>query len=284
MTEAPGNEHQTMRIWHQSLTVLGEQPDYQATLERHMRRIVRPGTEVVLHGLLPQTYSSDYPLAELQYPALAYYHFNQLLSAAIVAEEQGFDAYAMCFLGGPLLDEMRSAVDIPVVNYGEAACHFAALYGQRFGVIRFAEHMVESTRDYIAKWGFEKECVGIAGCGLGYQQVFGGLAKPEKAIAQFQERAREFIQATGAEVIIPGEMPLCVLLAAHGVSRVDDVPIIDGLAVTLMMAEMMVDLRQRFGLYHSRHGRLNRSPPRERLLHVARAYGMDRTLSGDKGS
>ena len=194
-----------MRIWHQSLTVLNDLPAYQTLLDKHIRSIVQPDTEVVLHGMMPGTYAGDFPLAEIQYPALAHYHFTQILNAAMVAEKEGYDAFAMCFLAGPLLTEIRSVVDIPVINYGETAFHFASFYGQRFGVVRFLDTMKDFTQEFIAAWGFEKNCVGIAGCGPSYREVFGGLVDPKDAIARFSEFARGFIKVTGAKVIDPGE-------------------------------------------------------------------------------
>lgn len=265
-----------MRIWHQSLTVLGDVPGYQNALERHLAKIAGEDMEVVMHGLAPDTYSTDFPLAELYYPALASYHFNQILSNAIRAEEGGFDAYAMCFLAGPNLREMRSAVDIPVVNYGEAAYHFASFYGKKFGIVRFTENMREFSQEFVDAWGFHDKCAGISACGLSTKEVFSSFEAGGAAIAKFSEHARAFVKATGADVIVPGEMPLNVLLAVNGVTRIDDVPIIDGCAVTLLLARMMVELRGRFGMSHSRHGRANAQPPRERLLEVARRYGLDR--------
>ena len=54
--------------------------------------------------------------------------------------------------------------------------------------------------------------------------------------------------ASGADVIIPGEIPMNVLLATEGVHRVDDVPVIDCLGVTMKMTETMVDLKAASGL------------------------------------
>lgn len=264
-----------MRIWHQSLTVLGDVPGYQDALQRHINTIVEADTEVVLHGLLPGTFPTEFPLAELHYPALASFHYNQLLNAAITAEQQGFDAFAMCFLAGPLLREIRAAVNIPVVNYGEGAFHLASFYGKNFGVMRFTENMREYTQEFVDAWGFSGQCVGIAACGLSYREVFGAFGDHQKAVRQFEDATRAFIKASGAQVIVPGEMPLNVLLAMNGVSRVDDVPIMDGLSVTLMLAEMMAKMHKR-GLFHSRHGRSNARPPVERLLEVAKQYGLER--------
>jgi hypothetical protein len=71
-------------------------------------------------------------------------------------------------------------------------------------------------------------------------------------------------------------MPLNILLAAHGISRVDDVPIVDGLAVTMKMAEMLVDLRRSVGLSQSRHGWNGAAPRPERVDEVLAFYGLNR--------
>ena len=267
-----------MRIWHQSLTVLNELPAYQVLLERHIQSIVRHDTEVVLHGMLPGTYASDFPLAEIQYPALAHYHFTQVMNAAQMAEKKGFDAFAMCFLAGPLLNEIRSVVDIPVVNYGETVFQFAGLYGQRFGVIRFLDTMKDFTQEFIKSWGFEDQCAGIAGCGLSYKEVFSGLVDPQDAIARFKAFASLFIEDKNVDVIIPGEMPLNVLLTGNGINRIDEVPILDGLALTLLQAQTIVDLKVKFGISHSRRGRKNKKPPEDILFELAKQNGLQNLI------
>lgn len=48
-----------MRIWHQSFTVLENLPAYEAALQAHMQRVCRPGTEVMLHGMHPDTHTTN---------------------------------------------------------------------------------------------------------------------------------------------------------------------------------------------------------------------------------
>ena len=69
-------------------------------------------------------------------------------------------------------------------------------------------------------------------------------------------------------------MPLSVLLASHGISRVDNVPVVDGLAATIKMAEMMVDLRRTSGLTVSRHGWFNAGPKPKRVEEVMKFYNV----------
>src|SRR3954463_14553536 len=114
-----------MRIWHQSLTVLADIPEYGARMERHIRSVVRPDTEVVLHGLLPGTYPADYPGDDIAYAFLFAMHSLQFPLQALNAEQAGFDAFAVCTLPDPMLRETRTLVGIPVVGAGEV-CFTAA--------------------------------------------------------------------------------------------------------------------------------------------------------------
>ena len=95
-------------------------------------------------------------------------------------------------------------------------------------------------------------------------------------LERFIESARRLIAEEGADVIVPGEVPLSLLLALNGVTRIDDVPVIDTFAVTLKMTEMMVDLRRLPGLAASRHGFMNSTPGPERLDQVMAFYGLDK--------
>ncbi len=90
-------------------------------------------------------------------------------------------------------------------------------------------------------------CAGIRQTGLKFDDVVAGFEQPGPVIDRFREAARGLI-AAGADVIIPGEIPMNVLLAGEGVHRVDDVPVIDCLGVTLKMTEMMVELKASTGL------------------------------------
>ena len=57
------------RIWHQSFTVLAKLEPYRAALEAHVSKVCRPDTEVVLHGMHPDTYQTEYPGIDIRYAA-----------------------------------------------------------------------------------------------------------------------------------------------------------------------------------------------------------------------
>ncbi len=265
-----------MKLWHQSFTVLGDLPGYEDAMRAHLTKVLRPDTEVVFHGQADGTYPSNYPGDDIGYGYTFWIHGNQWVAAGRAAEEQKFDAYAMCTLPNPMLRELRSLVDIPVIGMGETCCHLATMFGQRFAIILFIDRMIPLYQEQIRGYGLTDRCASVVASGLKFDDVLPAYQNPGPLIAQFQEVARRVIKETGADVIIPGEVPLNLLMARNGINRVDDVPIIDGLGSTMKMAEMMVDMYRATGIRHSRHGWFNSVPSRERVTQVGAFYGVDK--------
>ena len=262
-----------IRIWHQSFTVLDNLPAYAASLEQHFSRVARADTAVVLHGMHAQTYRTNYPGNDIRYAYLQYLHGQQFVLAGIAAEEQGFDAYAIMSLPEPALLETRSVIDIPAVGYGESSMLTARMLGERMGVLLFIEEMAPLIEENAARIGFAGRFAGARYVGFGFNDVLKAYEQPQSVLDRFHTAARAMIR-DGVDVIIPGEAPLCVLLARHGVNRVDDVPVVDALAATIKMAETMVDLRRVSGLAPARRGYFMEKPPRDRVKELIAFYGM----------
>ena len=266
-----------MRIWHQSFTVLENLPDYRAALEAHMQKVARSDTEVVLHGMDPETYATEYPGNDIRYAYLHFLHAGQFAINGLAAQRAGYDAYAISTLPDPALRETQSILDIPVVGYGESSMHLASMLGQRFGILVFIDELIPLLRDNARRYGLESRVADIRHVGFRFGDVGAGFADPGPTIERFKDAARDLIR-DGAEVIIPGEAPLCVLLAAQGVFRIDDVPVLDALAATIKMTELMVDLRRVAGVEIARTGYYREAPPEERVDELIRFYGMDRLM------
>lgn len=139
----------SIRIWHQSFTVLSDLGAYEAALQQHFARVARPGTEIVLHGMHPGTYRSNYPGADIRHAGLQHLHSIQFVTAALAAQKQGFDAYAISSLPDPALREIRSLLTIPVVAYGESAMLTACLLGGKFGVMVFIDGLIDLIKDNV---------------------------------------------------------------------------------------------------------------------------------------
>jgi Asp/Glu/hydantoin racemase len=101
---------------------------------------------------------------------------------------------------------------------------------------------------------------------------------PAQVLDVFHQNARALI-ADGADVIIPGEAPLSLMLHRAGIARVDDVPVIEGVAATLKTAEMLVDMKQQLGTSRCTRGYYQAMPPRERVKELIELYGVSKLFS-----
>ncbi|MBM7059329.1 racemase [Pseudomonas sp. UL073] len=267
----------SIRIWHQSFTVLSDLGVYDEALRAHFRKVARPDTEIHMHGMQPGTYRSNYPGDDIKHSALQYLHGLQFMAAGLNAEAQGFDAYAISTLPEPGLRDIRSLLDIPVVGYGESAMLTACMLGRRFGVLVFIDELAELVHDNAARHGLAERLAGVRHVGFRFADVLAAFADPAALIERFRTAARALI-ADGAEVIIPGEAPLNVLLATHGISEVDGVPVLDSLGAWIKQAEALVDLRRANGTRSCDRGYFSARPDGARVREIFAFYGLDRFL------
>jgi Asp/Glu/hydantoin racemase len=266
-----------MRIWHQSFTVLQDLPGYVAALKERIGAVVRPGTEVVLHGQIPGTYNSNYPGTDLAYGVLYWMHGLQWIAAAREAEAQGYDAMVLASIAGPMATEIRTIVDIPVVGYGEAAFNLAGLYGQRAGMLFFIKERLDFWPRQLAAWGLADRFAGIEHAGVSFQEVLEGhmdANKRDGIVARIVENGEKLVRETGADVIVPGEMPLNLLLSKAGVTQIAGASVIDGIATSFKFAEMLVDLKKLSGMGPSNRGFFHAAPDRPRFEQVLDFYGV----------
>jgi Asp/Glu/hydantoin racemase len=264
-----------MKIWPQSFTVLGNLPAYAAALAAHFKKVARADTEVVLHGMHDETYKTNYPGNDIRYAYMQYLHGQQFVLGSIQAEEQGFDAYSIMSIPEPALRVARSIVDIPVVGYGESSFLTASMLGERVGVLLFITEMAPLIQENAERVIPAHRFAGVRPVGFTFNDVLQAFDKSEPLLEKLRESARALIN-DGADVIIPGEAPLCVLLARNGLNRVDDVPIMDAIGATIKMAESMVDLKRSSGMTPARRGYYMDKPPRERVKELLDLYGITR--------
>jgi len=262
------------RIWHQSFTVLSDLGAYDDALKAHFKRVARTDTEIVMHGMRPGTYRSNYPGDDIRHAGLQYVHSFQFIEAGLAAERDGFDAYAISTLPDPALREIRGLLSIPVVGYGESAMLTSCLLGSRFAILVFISELTEILTANAVRYGLGERLSGVTDVGFRFKDVLAGFSSPGPLIDRFREAARQSI-AAGAEVIIPGEAPLCVLLASQGIASVDGVPVLDSLSCWVKQAEMLVDLKRQSGVERCTRGFFNEPPSRERIDELMAFYGRD---------
>jgi Asp/Glu/hydantoin racemase len=269
------NEDTPMRLWHQSRTELGKLPGYRKAMEDHFARVGEPGTTVDLHGLAPDTYETEYPGKDTRYIYFAYLHSLQILRNVQKAESDGYDGFLIMNLPESIQEEAQSLVDIPVVSYAQASMYAAAMLGRKFAILTMIDEFIPLYESHIDRYGVAARAWGVESLGMDHVGVFEGFDDPGPVVAQVEHRVRE-LSAIGVDVVIPGEAPVSAVLARAGVARVDEVPVVDGIGVTLKFGEAMARLNQVSGMRASKSTHFGAKPPSGRLQELERLYGVDK--------
>jgi allantoin racemase len=158
-----------------------------------------------------------------------------------------------------------------VVGYGESAMHFACLLGSRFVIIAFGERFDQMLDLRIKRLGLsERALPTMLMERTTFADVGKGLDDATAIVEAFTATARKAI-ALGAEAIIPGQLYLSEAIVRAGVTRIDEAPIVDGLAAVVKMAEVMADFKK-LGISVTRRGYLHARPPQDVLEHARRFY------------
>jgi allantoin racemase len=270
-----------MRIWYQSLVDGGRMPPYFDGLKARAAKVARPDAKVDFHGMPEQTYGGQTPADVAVYPYLMSLHTQFILDHAQRAQAEGYDVFAVGSIQDPALELARSLLDIPVVGYGESAMHFACCLGSRFAVLAFGEGFGQMMDLRIRDLGLRERALPTLVVDVGFDDVGRALQDPGRVVAVFEEAARRAI-AQGAEALIPGQLYLSEAIARARLTRIDEVPIVDGLAATLKMAEAMFDLK-RLGIAVTRRGYTHAQPPQDMIDHARRLHGRPSIETPKKG-
>ena len=266
-----------IRIWHQSSTVLKNLPHYESALRAHIASAVRPDTEVVLHGKIVGTHPSGYPGNDTRYSFLYAMHGLQWIAAARQAERDGYDAIVFANLLSPMIREIRTVVDVPAIGYGETAFHLSGLYGQKMGVLLFNIDLKDFVPELMRQYGVAERFAGVGEAGVSFAVVSEALENPARrrdVINTIVEAGQKLSERVGADVIIPGETPMALLLAIEKVNFMGDAAVIDGIAAAFKTAEMLVDLRKLSGMKPSRRGFFHSRPEPGRVEEIMKFYGL----------
>jgi allantoin racemase len=259
-----------MRVWYQSLFDSGRMPAYFEGLTARARVVARPGVEVEFFGLPEDAYGGRVPADVVIYPYLMSLHIQFILDNALRAEAEGYDVFAIGSVQDPALEEARSLVDIPVVGYGEAAMHFACCLGSRFAIVAFQAGFDQMMDLRIRALGLGERALPTVLMQADFADVGKGLVGSGPLVDEFRATAQRVV-AQGAEAIIPGQLYLSEAIARAGMTRIDEVPVVDGLAATLKMAEAMADLK-RLGIGVTRRGYTHARPSADMIEHARRVH------------
>jgi Asp/Glu/hydantoin racemase len=157
--------------------------------------------------------------------------------AALAAHRGTYDAAVIACFGDPGLDAAKELLDVPVLGISEAAFHAACLLGRRFGIVSFTAALRPMFEEVLAHHGLAARCAGFR-MGPAFAGDPGRVAEERRDL--LVELCRQSVEQDGAEVVILAGGPLAGIapaLAPHV-----PVPLVDGTAAAVRLAEAMVGL------------------------------------------
>jgi Asp/Glu/hydantoin racemase len=250
-----------MKIWYQSMTAYGFDPDwdnYGEALKEQCRKAVRSDTEVHIQGI-PVAVSEM-----VQYRTVMYYHTGALMKNMYIAQEQGYDAFVNGASQQPLLQEGKEMLDIPVLGISEVAYYLACMLGERFAIVTILPSLREFYRQQISQYGLLSRYIdGNYIVNATEKEQSAALNEPAPLIEKFLDISKRAI-SDGASVIIPSPPTICTLAYRMGINDIDGALFLDTVSAVVKFAEMFAELK-RIGVGVSRKSGIYESPGEELL-------------------
>ena len=212
------------------------------------KKIVNPKTEVIPLTNYRGTRNIDCAFADYQST------WSSIRGILKKVEEIKADAVVLAGFGNVGIFALKEALSIPMLSMSETSMAIACLMGHKFTVLTTMRQMIPSIEDLIRVYGMQHKCASIRGIDVNVEK---SATDPEATLTLLKEESRKILeQDDGTEVIILGSGGLCKY--DEELQKFIKLPVIDPVAVTVKVAEMMVES----GLCHSKRRKFA-YPPQE---------------------
>ena len=226
-----------MKIWIQSGTPLGTSDIYKPyydSLQRHARKVARPGTVV------------EFPTLGKIYPGAGrsrtHLHFvaHETLKSALRAEAEGYDVFVtQCLDLG--FAEVRELVKIPIVFMTQATLAYYSQIAPSFAFLVNNERLHHFFQELAERYKVTQRMVPGGYVSFAFTDYANLWNKPQPFIEQFMHVAKQLV-GRGAASLYPAGLYLSQWLIDQGIREVDGALVMDPLAIAIKTAELMVDL------------------------------------------
>ena len=152
-------------------------------------------------------------------------------------EAEGFDAFVVACFDDTGLDAARCLATGPVLGIGEAAFHVASFVAHRFSVVTTLSRSIAPIEGNLVKYGLDKRCARVRACEVPVLALDDPASGARDRLSQEIERAKA---EDGAEAIVLGCAGMADLAAT--MARRHALPVIDGVAAAVKLAEALVSL------------------------------------------
>jgi allantoin racemase len=156
----------------------------------------------------------------------------------VLAYDEPFDAVVMAGFGEHGRDGLQELIEQPVIEICEASAHVAMMIGRSYSVVTTLQRSVPPIEDRLRIGGLSDRCASVRANGMTTLEVDND---PEAAKRSIIEEARKAVEHDHAEVICLG----CAGMAGleEAITSELGVPVIDGVAAAVKLAEAVVGLR-----------------------------------------
>jgi allantoin racemase len=171
-------------------------------------------------------------------------HHDDVWAAAGVCEQvhageaAPTDAYVIACFGDPGLHAARELASGPVIGIAEAAFHAATLLATGFSVVTTLERTCVIAEHLVLQYGFERRCRGIHGTDIKVLELEDPASRAFERILNCAQQALEHDRSGAIVLGCAGMADLCLELQQRL-----GVPVIDGVAAAVKLAESLVALR-----------------------------------------
>jgi allantoin racemase len=170
-------------------------------------------------------------------PSIEGYYDEVFVVPGIIAEMAkagAADAYVIACFDDTGLDAARCATEMPVIGIGEAAFHLATLIAGKFSVVTTLARSIPAIEHNLAKYGLASRCAKVRASDVAVLDL--ELPGSDARSRVSAEIARA-IAEDKAEAIVLGCAGMADL--AHALSLEHGVPVLDGVACAVRLAETL---------------------------------------------
>lgn len=172
--------------------------------------------------------------------------FDRMVDAAvnkfIEAEEQGFDACTPFGTADLAVESARARVKIPVVGWGKATYHVAALLANRVAVIVYEDSAVLHNQKMIEKYHMDHLVTSVYSIKIPLSQMHQRRIELKEKLIETCKTAI----TDGAELIYPHGVSMVPLYYdPKEIEKEINVPVLNAMEIGIRMTELMAALRRK---------------------------------------
>jgi allantoin racemase len=261
-----------MKIWYQSMTAVGGAGAYTEELRRQVDAATPEDCEITIAGIPRVQEHADH-----QFRFWEMVDERDVVSNAIRAQEEGCSAFLIGNIADPGLHASREVTDLPVIGLGDVSFFLARQMGQRLGLVAITELQAFRMEEKVHALGLDRQLVAIERMDLDrYADLHAGYQEqsedPDKPVLDAFNRCASDLVRQGADVVLPFGGVVMGLLSRFGITRVDNVPIVNGVPTLAALGASLGSTYASQGHFTSKR-LAYAAPPPPALAEIRRRFG-----------